>query len=173
MNSRERILAAFDHKESDRIPIDFNGHRSSGIMVQTYKRLRKELGLPESPCYVYDFIQQLAYVESDVLDLFGADVVELGFNSIDKPEYWRSWETPDGTACMIPAFIEVENTPEGNVVRGDEGQVICIQKPGHLFFEQTCFSIDGQADRGNRQAGISSRSDNVVSSRGAAGSNYV
>ena len=153
MNSRERILAAFDHKGSDRIPVDFNGHRSSGIMVQTYRKLRDALGLPESRCYVYDFIQQLAYVEPDVLDWVGADVVELGYSSLDKPDFWRSWETPDGTACKIPAFIGVEKTQEGNVVRGDEGQAICIQKPGHLFFEQTCFPLmDKPVDEFDRLA---------------------
>ena len=57
MNSRERILAAFAHKESDVIPIDLSGHRSSSIMVRPYKRLRKFLGLPPSPLYMYDFIQ--------------------------------------------------------------------------------------------------------------------
>jgi uroporphyrinogen decarboxylase len=151
MTSRERILAAFDHKESDRIPVDFNGHRSSGIMVQTYKRLREALGLPEGRRYVYDFIQQLACVESDVLDWAGADVVELGFSSMDKPGFWQPWETPDGVTCEIPAFIDVEKTPEGNIVRGDEGQVICIQKPGHLFFEQTCFPLmDKPADEFER-----------------------
>jgi uroporphyrinogen decarboxylase len=153
LNSRERILAAFDHEESDRIPVDFNGHRSSGIMVQTYKRLRDALGLPETPGFVYDFIQQLAYVEPDVLDWVGADVVELGYSSLDKPDFWQSWETPDGTACKIPAFIDVEKTQEGNVVRGDEGQVICIQKPGHLFFEQTCFPLmDKPVDEFDRLA---------------------
>ena len=31
MNSRERVLAALDHQEPDRVPICFSGHRSSGI----------------------------------------------------------------------------------------------------------------------------------------------
>ena len=60
MNSRERIKTAINHKEPDRVPIDFNGHRSSGIMAQAYIKLRKLLGLPHSKFYVYDFIQQLA-----------------------------------------------------------------------------------------------------------------
>jgi uroporphyrinogen decarboxylase len=36
MESRERILAALHHKESDRVPIDFNGHSSSGIHAYAY-----------------------------------------------------------------------------------------------------------------------------------------
>jgi len=67
MNSRQRIQAALAHKEPDRVPVDFNGHRSSGIHALAYKRLREKLGLPPSKLYVYDFIQQLALVENDVL----------------------------------------------------------------------------------------------------------
>jgi len=141
MNSRERIQAAINHKEPDRVPVDFNGHRSSGIMVQAYKKLRDFLNLPPSPLYVYDFIQQLALVEDDVLDIVGADVVELGRDFYKKEDYWQDWELPDGTPCKLPAFIEVKRTKEGSVVYGDEGQVICIQKEGCLYFEQTCFPL--------------------------------
>ena len=69
MTSRQRILAAVDHKEPDRIPIDLNGQRSSGIMAKAYVRLREHLGLPPSRLYVYDFIQQLPLVEDDAPDL--------------------------------------------------------------------------------------------------------
>lgn len=146
MNSRERIQAAINHKEPDRVPIDFNGHRSSGVMVQAYKKLRDFLGLPPSPLYVYDFIQQLALVEDDVLDIVGADVVELGRNFYQQPEYWQDWELQDGTPCKIPAFIPVEKTKDGRVVYGDDGQPICIQKDGCLYFEQTCFPLYDNED---------------------------
>lgn len=142
MNSRERIIAAINHSEPDRVPIDFNGHRSSGIMVQAYKKLRKQMHLPERTLYVYDFIQQLALVEDDMLDAVGADVVELGHDSYKQQDYWQDWELQDGTPVKIPAFIKVSKTEDGsNVVYGDAGQVICIQKPGCHFFEQTCFPL--------------------------------
>ena len=141
MNSRERVISAINHREPDRIPVDFNGHRSSGIMVQAYKRLRKLLGLPPGELYIYDFIQQLALVEDDVLDIVGGDTVELGHDFNKKADYWKDWELPDGTPCKIPSFIEVEKTSDGNVVRGDEEQVICIQKKDCLYYEQICFPL--------------------------------
>lgn len=141
MNSRERIQAALAHREPDVVPIDFNGHRSSGIMAQAYIRLRKLLGLPPSELYVYDFIQQLALVEDDALDIVGADVVEVGHDFYKEPSYWQDWNLPDGTPCKIPAFCKPERKREDWVVYGDEGQVICIQKKGTLFFEQTCFPL--------------------------------
>lgn len=130
-----------NHKQPERVAIDFNGHRSSGIMAQVYLKLRKKLGLPPSKLYVYDFIQQLALVEDDVLDIVGADVVEIGHGYDKVEDYWQDWNLPDGTPCKIPAFCKVEKDGNSWVVRGDQGQVICIQKPGTLFFEQTCFPL--------------------------------
>ncbi|MDQ1328293.1 MAG: hypothetical protein QG641_1578 [Candidatus Poribacteria bacterium] len=141
MNSRERIQTAFAHHKPDKVPIDFSGHRSSGIMAQAYVKLREKLGLPPSRLYVYDFIQQLALVEDDVLDIVGADVVEVGHNFYMNPSYWQDWNLPDGTPCKIPAFCKPINRGEDWVVYGDEGQVICIQKKGTFFFEQTCFPL--------------------------------
>jgi uroporphyrinogen decarboxylase len=78
MNSRERVNAALAHGTVDRVPIDFGGHRSSGIMAIAYARLRKALGLSDRPIRVYDVVQQLAIVDEDVLDRFGVDTVEMG-----------------------------------------------------------------------------------------------
>src|ERR1039458_8377852 len=78
MTSRQRILAALNHQEPDRVPVDFSGHRSSGIAPLAYARLRRAIGLPEVSLRVYDPIQQLAIVDEDVLDLLGVDTVELG-----------------------------------------------------------------------------------------------
>jgi uroporphyrinogen decarboxylase len=147
MNSRERIKAALDHREPDRVPVDFGGHRSSGIMAQAYVKMRELLGLPPSKLYVYDFIQQLALIEDDVLDIIGADVVEVGQGFYKHEDYWKDWTLPDGTPCKIPAFIQVEREGDAWVVRGDEEQVICIQKKGTLFFEQTCFPLFENDDR--------------------------
>ena len=67
MNSRERVLAALCHEEPDRVPMDFSGHRSSGIAAIAYRKLRDALGLESRPIRVYDPVQQLAIVDEDVL----------------------------------------------------------------------------------------------------------
>ena len=56
MNSRERVRAALDHREPDRPPIDFGGHRSSGIAAIAYARLKKALGITTGDVYVYDMV---------------------------------------------------------------------------------------------------------------------
>ena len=117
MNSRERVISALNHHQPDKIPIDFGGHQSSGIMVQAYRDLRRAIGLRVCPLYIWDFIQQLAMVEKDVLDLFVLDVVNVGDIFLQNESYWKDWQLPDGTPCKIPAYIPVEKTPEVWVVR--------------------------------------------------------
>ncbi len=78
MTSRERVLAALGHRTADKVPIDFAGHRSSGIAAIAYAKLREALGLPPRPVRVYDPIQQLAIVDDDVLERFHVDTIELG-----------------------------------------------------------------------------------------------
>jgi uroporphyrinogen decarboxylase len=46
MNSRERILAAINHREPDRIPFDMGSCQVTGIHAVAYQNLRKALGLP-------------------------------------------------------------------------------------------------------------------------------
>ena len=78
MTSRERVLAALDHRETEIVPVDFSGHRSSGIAALAYPKLREYLGLEPKTIRVYDPVQQLAIVDEDVLDRFGVDTIELG-----------------------------------------------------------------------------------------------
>lgn len=145
MTSRDCVRAALNHRECGRVPVDFGAHRSSGIMVQAYKKLREYLGLPESRLYVYDFIQQLALIEDDVLDIFGADAVEVGNRAHYDPAQWKEWRLPDNTPCLIPAHIPVVALPGGGAaVYADDGEMLCVQKPGCLFYEQTLFPYLGR-----------------------------
>ena len=48
MNSRERVKVALDHKEPDRIPLDFGGTALTSISRFNYNNFRLALGLPAS-----------------------------------------------------------------------------------------------------------------------------
>ncbi len=140
MNRRERVLAALNHRQPDRVPIDFGGHRSSGIAATAYPKLRRALGLEERPIRVYDAVQQLAVVDEDVLDRFGVDTIELG-RAFDEDVDWFDWELPDDTIyfeqCYWP-FLDEDNldrlpealaenmwcavqTPPGPLATGEDG----------------------------------------------------
>ena len=95
MTPRERVLAALNHEQPDRVPIDLSGHRSSGIAAIAYRKLRTALGLPERTIRVYDPVQQLAIVDEDVLQRFGVDAIELGRGFALEDEHWADWTLPD------------------------------------------------------------------------------
>ncbi|HEX2973095.1 MAG TPA: uroporphyrinogen decarboxylase family protein [Tepidisphaeraceae bacterium] len=137
MTSRQRVLSAVNHVQPDRVPIDFGGHRSSGIMAIAYRKLREHLGLPERLPRVYDMIQQLAIIDEDVLHRFGVDTIELGRGFCQEDRYWKPWQLPDGSDCLIPAWVDVRKSGEDWIIHSPTGRPVGIQKAGSLYFEQT------------------------------------
>jgi uroporphyrinogen decarboxylase len=136
MNSRERVNAALDHKSVDRVPVDFGAHRSSGIMAIGYARLVKALGLRPRPIRVFDVVQQLAAVDEDVLDRFGVDTVELGRGFSKEDSDWKEWTLPDGTACLVPSWVDLRKEGADWWLYNSEGRKAGVQKSGSLYFDQ-------------------------------------
>lgn len=136
MTSRERIRCALNHQQPDLVPIDFGGHRSSGIAAIAYAKLKKALGISSGDIYVYDMVQQLAIVEPDVLYAIGSDTIEMGRGFMSDDDDWKDWVLPDGTPCKIPHFINVEKREKDSYLLSDDGVDLAIQKDGCLYFEQ-------------------------------------
>jgi len=143
---RERVLQALNFREPDRVPIDLGGHRASGIMAMAYVRLRDYLGLPRTVPRVYDFPQQLAIVEDDVLERFHVDVVELGRGFCLDDSCWHPWVLPDGTDCLIPTWIHPFRRNGDWVVQHRDGTPIALQKQSMIYFDQACFPLADDAE---------------------------
>src|ERR1035437_9324064 len=79
MTSRERILAAIEHRAPDYVPVDLGATPSSGISAIAYGRLKQHLGITGGHTRVYDVVQQLAQPEEALLDRFGVDAIDLAF----------------------------------------------------------------------------------------------
>jgi uroporphyrinogen decarboxylase len=144
MNSRERVIAAINHEPVDRVPIDFGGHRSSGIMAMAYARLKQYLGITSGDIYVYDMPQQLAIVEPEILDLFGVDTIEMGRGFLIGDDDWKEWVLPDGTPCKIPKYIQIEERSGDWYLLAKDGRDLAVQKKGSPFMEHIHFPM---ADR--------------------------
>jgi len=71
MTSRERVLAALDHREPDRVPIDLGGNQT-GIHKVAYRRLIDLVGLKEEIA-IMDLVQQLARPSEAVLERLHVD----------------------------------------------------------------------------------------------------
>lgn len=138
ITSRERVRLALEHKEADRVPIDFGAMRSTGISTIAYNNLRKKLGINKGLARMYDFIQQLAYPEKEVRDIFHVDVIDAGQAFLTEDKYWRKWELNDGSLCQIPKYLNFEIDEEGTVFLKNSNGVIVGKKPKtSLYVDQT------------------------------------
>lgn len=141
MNARERVLAALNHRQPDRIPIDLSGHRSSGISALLYPKVRQLLSLPAKPVRVYDPIQQLAIVDEDILDRFGVDTIELGRGFALEERHWSDWSLPDGSHCLMPVWALPERQNGRWVLKSESGRVLAQMVDGSLYFEQVYYPL--------------------------------
>jgi len=164
MTYQERIIAALEHRETDRVPVDFSGHRSSGIAALVYPDLRKHLGLPPKTVRVYDMVQQLAIVDEDVLDRLGVDTIEMGRGFLLEEEDWKDWILPDGTPCQIPYYIHVEKRGEDWYLLNENGRELAVQKKGFLYFEGAHLSLDegGLSEMAHRAKALWESTDRAI-----------
>ncbi|MHB0870106.1 MAG: uroporphyrinogen decarboxylase family protein [Chloroflexota bacterium] len=76
MTHRERVLAALNHQQPDRVPIDFGGSRCSSIHVVGYERLKRHFGI-EVPSVISDRMMQPVLVDERILEGFDVDTRAL------------------------------------------------------------------------------------------------
>ena len=145
MNSRERILAAIDHREPDKVPVDLGATPSSGISAMAYHRLKVHLGLREGATRIYDVVQQLAQPEDDILDRFQIDVVDLGRTFNTDEADWYPIQLPDGSPAQYPVWFRPKAAEDGGwKAYAPDGTEIAVMLKDMPFFDQSCFPyLDG------------------------------
>jgi len=145
VNSRERIIAAIEHREPDRVPVDLGATPSSGISAIAYGNLKRHLVVTGGNTRIYDVVQQLAQPEDAILDRFGVDAVDIGraFNTGDAA--WRDVLTGDGRPAQYPSWFHPERLADGSwVARIADGTDVARMPAGGTFFDQSCFPyLDG------------------------------
>lgn len=119
MDSRQRVLLALNHKEPDRVPIDFGGTGVSTICYQAYDDLREYLGLPPRP-YDPDNLGGATWAgvvvpHEDIYQRLHSDVQMV---SMDDPDNWE---------------LNVEYGDEFDVYVDEWGTGVYRPKGGHYF----------------------------------------
>jgi hypothetical protein len=116
MTSRERVRAAIEHRQPDRVPVDFGSTFITGIHCSVVAGLRDHYGLEKRPVKVCEPYQMLGLVEDDLLDALGVDVVSIfprytifGFPN----ENWKMWRAPWGQECWFPGISAPSRTTAG------------------------------------------------------------
>jgi len=119
MTSRERIVNTLQRKPADRTPIDFGGTGTTGIHAEVYNGIRKLLGIEPAVLRIPEFMSQLAYIDPEVLDSIGGDVVALWRLSpcMGLPVTgYRESILSDGTPCLLPEFFLPVSNEKGDLL---------------------------------------------------------
>lgn len=122
LTSRERVIAAIEHREPDRVPVDLGSNITSGISARTLVELRKHLGLPDRLTKVYEIIQMLGLVEEDVVDALCVDILPVHqLKALSGIEYgnYKPWKLFDGTEVLVPGQFDVEIDTDGSLLLHD------------------------------------------------------
>ena len=123
MNSRERVLASFEHREPDKVPIDLGGTTCSTIAVKAHDDLKRFLGLTGGEVRVRIIPQTVLEVDERILKRFNIDVRGIFPN---PPSTWK----PD-----------LEEKEDGYYLRDEWGNELRMPKRKGFYFDRISFPL--------------------------------
>lgn len=134
MNPRERVLASLNHKQPDRMAVDFGGMCNSSMHVSCLDGLVKHYGLPPRLIRTMDPFTMVGIVDHDLGDAIGSDAVGVlppgtvfGMPRRD----WTPWITPQGQEVLVPGGFAVTPDGKGGWYAHPQGDV-SLPPSGHL-----------------------------------------
>ena len=143
MTSRERVLNAINHKESDRVPIDLGSNPSSGISALAHDNLMNHLGWDDQPTLIYDVVQQLAQPGDKLIDHLGADILDIGRAFNPEMSDWKKTIMANGRTGYYPKWFTPDKDNKGNWnAYHTDGTLIARMPEGATFFDETFFPFE-------------------------------
>ncbi len=138
--SRKRVLDAVNHRQPDRLPVDFGAMISTGMHCSIIEALRKRLGLAPGPVKVFDTFQMLGTIDDDLNEAMGLDtamILPVSTQYGNRLGEWKEWRAIWGQDILIPKGMEVETLPDGSAVafpQGDRAAGPSARMPASGFF---------------------------------------
>jgi len=109
MTSRERVLRALEHKEPDRVPIDF-GSLHTSCHRNAYRSLINYLGWQWKEPKIFDMFQYIVVPDEKLRERFGADVRG---SFPDLPDNWTLRIDPEENSYVDEWGIKYRMPPGG------------------------------------------------------------
>jgi hypothetical protein len=143
MTGRERLDAALNHHQPDRIPVDFNGTAVTGMHVKCVIGLRDHYGLDKRLVKVHEPYQMLGWIDDDLQTVLGIDVegvygpdTMFGYRN----ENWQPWRMDDGTEVLMSGNFRTTKDGNGDTLvfpKGDRSAPPSGRLPKNGFFFDT------------------------------------
>src|SRR5512136_1705421 len=140
MTAKERMQAALEHRQPDRVPVDFGSTAVTGIHVSCVAALRDYFGLEKRPVQVHEPGQMLGWIDEDLKQAMGIDV-EGVFPRMTKFGFplgsWKSWRTYSGLEVLVPEGFNTTLDENGDTLMHPGGDVTAppsARMPRNGFF---------------------------------------
>ncbi len=142
MTGKERVLSSLNHKQPEKVAMDFGATGVSGMHVTAIEALRNHYGLEKRPVKVSEPYQMLGDLEDDLLDVLGIDTVPLpspktmfGF----KNENWKGFKAPWGQELLVSQHFNTKEDDKGGLLMFPEGDMNVppsgLMPKGGYFFD--------------------------------------
>ena len=126
MNHREIVVTALNHKTPDRVPVDLGSTAVTGVHVSCVAALRDYYGLEKQLVKVHEPYQMLGWIDDDLMDVLGLDVVGVyGRNTMFgfPNENWQEFRLPWGQEVLVSAHFNTTTDSNGYLLIYPEGDL--------------------------------------------------
>ena len=140
-SSRENFLKTINHKQPDKVVVDFGSTAVTGIHVLIVEKLRTYYGLEKKPVKVVEPYQMLGEIEPDLIQAMDIDVIGLfsAKNMFGVPnENWKVHKTLWGQEVLFPGSFNYTYNSNGDILMYPEGDTSVppsgmMPKTGYFF----------------------------------------
>lgn len=128
MTSKERFDLTVNHKQPDKVVVDFGSTAVTGIHVLSVENLRKHYVLESRPVRVIEPYQMLGEVDSELVEAMGIDVIGAwGRNNmfgIYNHEPLKEMTTFWGQKVLVPNGFHTNFDEKGDLLIYPEGDLL-------------------------------------------------
>jgi hypothetical protein len=140
-SSRQNFLKTINHKQPDKVVVDFCSTSVTGIHVLIVEKLREYYGLEKIPVKVVEPYQMLGEIDSELINAMDIDVIGL-FSAKNMfgvlNENWKVHRTPWGQEALFPGGFNYTYNSNGDILMYPEGDTSVppssmMPKSGYFF----------------------------------------
>lgn len=118
MTGKERVLTALEHRDPDRVPVDFGGCNQTTIHARVIAELRDYYGLEKRKVKVEEPYTMMGRLDEDLKKAMGVDVdaVTTYGTFFGMPrDGWKEYTMEDGLEVLVPEGFNTTRDEAGDV----------------------------------------------------------
>ena len=140
-SSRQNFLNTINHKQPDKVVVDFGSTAVTGIHVLIVEKLREYYGLEKKPVKVVEPYQMLGEIDADLIKAMDIDIIGL-FSAKNMfgvlNDNWKVHKTLWGQEVLFPGGFNYTYNQNGDILMYPEGDTSVppsgmMPKSGYFF----------------------------------------